>query len=101
MKTKLKKRKAVYIMLPLEYGIDSCPCGKGDTQWSEYEDRLWCPRCEIDFEPQHWGVFDGPIPVEACELLGISFDRFRLSDKKILKFKTTGSKEWDASFHKK
>lgn len=93
---------AVYVQPPSDYAISGCDCGKGDAQWSEFEEHLWCPYCEKDFIPKDWGLFDGPVPIEACAFMGISFDRFRLSDKKILKFSSTDrSTEWDESFYKK
>lgn len=45
---------------------------------------IWCYDCEID-TPGTGGIFDGPIPIEVCGILGISFDKIRLSDGKVLK----------------
>jgi len=56
-----------------------CPkCGNEETQWSEFEKHLWCEKCQVDFIPKHAGIFDGPILVRVCELLGIYFDRVNI-----------------------
>jgi len=75
----LKKRTWRYLQAPSVYEMAPCACGNVDTQWSEYEKHLWCNRCEIDFVPEHAGIFDGPIPVNISRLLGISFDRIDLA----------------------
>ncbi len=75
----LEKRTWVYVLEPFMYEIPGCKCGCPEkAQWSEYKDRLWCPCCERDFEPEYWGVFDGPINFEMSQLLGICFDRINL-----------------------
>ena len=78
--TELKKREWVRTQSPKIYEIAPCTCGDNDCQWSEFEDRLWCEKCQKDFEPEHWGVFSGPIAVQACAMLGLYFDKERLSD---------------------
>ena len=62
------KRKWVYIQQPRVYEIDGCDCGNNNCQWSEYVDKLWCEKCQKDFEPKHWGVFTGPIGLGASAL---------------------------------
>lgn len=57
-----------------------------DTQWSEYEKHVWCEKCQKDFIPEHNGIFDGPIIIETCFLLGISFDRLNLETSKVERF---------------
>ena len=54
-----------------------------DTE--ELENQIWCEKCQKDFTPEHGGVFDGPIFVEICNMMGISFDRFNLKTNKIEK----------------
>lgn len=81
-----EKRKWCYVMPPSAYEIAPCACGNGDTQWSEFKGRLWCSKCEIDFVPEHGGVFDGPIPAATCGLLGMSFDRINLETNEIEPF---------------
>lgn len=85
--TTLKKRKWVYVQQPHEYEMAGCKCGNLETQWSEYEGHLWCDKCEIDFIPEHNGLFEGPIPVTTCEFLGVSFDRVNLDTMQVERFK--------------
>jgi hypothetical protein len=82
----LEKRTWVYVQRAAQYEVAGCSCGNLDPDWSEYKDRLWCSACQIDFQPEHWGVFDGPICVGACAMLGICFDRFNLETQQIERF---------------
>jgi hypothetical protein len=74
----LEKRTWVYTQRPREYGIAFHACGHTDPEWSEYNGHLWCPQCNVDFIPEHSGVFDGPVPINCSHLLGLCFDRFNL-----------------------
>lgn len=74
----LEKRTWMYAGPPISYGIPPCKCGNENCVYSEYKDRLWCDKCQIDFEPEHWGIFDGPILFEMGQLLGYNFDRIDL-----------------------
>ena len=76
---KKTKRTWVYVMQPKAYQIAPCSCGNKDTQWSEFEGHLWCDKCNKDFIPEHNGVFDGLISLNTARILGISFDKRRLS----------------------
>lgn len=92
----LEKRKWCYVLQPKDYGIAPCQkCGNTETQWSEFVDRLWCGKCQIDFVAEHWGVFDGPIGIEACKLMGIIFDRFEIGTDRIVEFNTN---EWEKTW---
>lgn len=82
----LTRRKWHYIQKPAVFEIAPCECGNTDTQWSEFANHLWCPKCEKDFIPSHNGIFDGPIAVKAAAMLGISFDRFNMETQKIERF---------------
>lgn len=83
----LEKRTWCYVMRPAAYEIDGCKkCGNADPEWSEFKGHLWCAKCEVDFVPAHNGVFDGPICVNVCKILGISFDRFNLETQQVEKF---------------
>lgn len=82
----LEKREWVYIMDPSDYEVAPCSCGNQKTQWSEYKDHIWCDKCQKDFIPEHFGLFDGPIAINTCKMLGISFDRVDLKTKKVLRF---------------
>lgn len=71
-----KKRRWVYVMRPAAYELSGCPsCGNSDPEWSEWQGHLWCAHCQKDFVPAFNGMFDGPIPVQAAALMGISFGR--------------------------
>jgi hypothetical protein len=82
----LEKRTWVYVQPRSTYEIAPCSCGNTDTQWSEFKHHLWCDKCQKDFMPKHGGLFEGPIAVELCRLLGISFDRFNLETQQIEPF---------------
>lgn len=73
--TTLLRRTHVYLCSPAAYEISGCECGNADPEWSEFQGHLWCAACQIDFVPQHSGVFDGPIPVQGMTLLGLPVDR--------------------------
>lgn len=82
----LIKRTHVYIQHPLFYDIPGCPDNPSHViTWSEYENRLWCFDCEVDFIPKYWGIFDGPIPMGTAKLMGISFDRINIETREIVK----------------
>ena len=82
----LQKRKFVYCMEPNAYDIAPCSkCGGRNITWSEFKDYLWCFDCSIDFIPEHYGIFDGPIPIHLCEMMGTKFDRIEIATKKRFK----------------
>lgn len=78
---------------------DKCWSGELDDRtgtnitWSEYEHKIWCYDCKIDTKG-FGGVFDGPIPIQASYLLGITFDRFNLETKQIERF-NIDTCDWD------
>ena len=81
-----EKRKYCYCQHPLAYEISLCPkCGGHNITWSEYENYIWCIDCQIDYIPEHFGIFDGPIPVELAEEFGTKFDRIELDTGKRIK----------------
>jgi len=59
-------------------------CGGSNTTWSEYEKLIWCFDCKIDTRGTE-GIFGGPVSVGVANMMGISFDRIRLEDGKLLK----------------
>ena len=75
----LVRRTWFYRQSPSKFDVAPCACGNAEIEWSEFEGRCWCSKCEIDFIPAHAGIFDGPIPVRAFYALGGSFDRIKLS----------------------
>jgi len=78
-----KKRKHIYCMHPNVYEIGECvKCDGRNITWSEYVDYMWCYDCNIDYIPEHFGMFDGPIPMGLSEIMGIKFDRVNLKTGK-------------------
>jgi hypothetical protein len=83
----LTKREWCYVQPPNTYCMSGCTvCGNTDVQWSEYAKHNWCPKCEIDFLPEHIGIFDGPIPIATSAMLGIFFDRINLKTNEVEPF---------------
>jgi len=81
-----ERRTWVYVQRPASYHIAGCDCGNDDPEWSEFSGHLWCAICQKDFVPAHNGIFDGPIPLNVCRLLGISFDRLNLESQRVEPF---------------
>ncbi len=81
----MKKREECLVQKPQVYGIKCDVCGSDNLAWSEYDKMIWCYKCEID-TPGTGGIFDGPIPIELCKTLGISFDKINLKTKEIIPF---------------
>lgn len=79
----LEKRTHVYVMRPRAYEVAGCPCGNNDPDWSEYKKHLWCQKCGNDFIPEHNGIFDGPVGLGLCEVLGIDLRRMNLETQEI------------------
>ena len=81
----LKKRTWHYIQKPWEYEIECDKCHGHNIEWSEFEGKIWCYDCKIDTRGTE-GVFDGPIPITAAAILGMSFDRWDMVNKIRLQF---------------
>jgi hypothetical protein len=90
------KRRYMYVQKPQEYEMSCDRCHGSNIQWSEWEGLIWCYDCKVDTKGDG-GVFDGPIPIQTAELLGLCFDRVDIENGKILKFDT---EEWKNSFKK-
>lgn len=71
------KRTWCYVQPPAVYSIQCDCCGGNNIMWSEWEKLIWCYDCQID-TPGTLGIFDGPISVELCKMLGISFERVEI-----------------------
>lgn len=79
------KRTRCMAQAPSVYEVDGCPrCGGHNTTWSEYEKHVWCFDCEIDYEPEHGGIFDGPIPRGLAEMMGISLSRIEIATGRVI-----------------
>ena len=89
-----KKRRFMYVQKPQEYGVRCDKCGGSNLDWSEWAGFIWCYSCSFDTKGDE-GIFSGPIPIKTAGLLGLSFDRYDLETKKVLKFDT---EEWHNSF---
>ena len=66
-------RKRVFVLEPARYAVRCDLCGGANITWSEYEHLIWCYDCQKDTRGTG-GIFDGPIPLKAAELLGMSLD---------------------------
>lgn len=84
----MRKRKWVYIQNPTAYEISCDLCNGTDIAWSEYEHMIWCYKCNKDTRGNP-GIFGGPIPLEACEIFGISMNKIDLSTGDILYMRVT------------
>ena len=73
----MKKRTWHYVMKPDRYDITCDKCNGTNIEWSEYERMIWCYDCKID-TPGTGGIFDGPIPWGATQMLGLSFNRWNM-----------------------
>lgn len=81
---KKKKRTWCYSQYPAVYEVLCDKCGGTNTSWSEYEHHIWCFDCKKDVKGTE-GIFGGPVPIEACHLMGIRFDRIDLKTFKLIK----------------
>jgi hypothetical protein len=81
----LIKRTWHYVQNPKEYEIFCDKCNGNDIEWSEYEGHIWCYSCKTDTKGTG-GIFDGPIPMGACKVLGISFDRWDMVKNCVLRY---------------
>jgi len=86
----MKRRTKIFCQPPSVYNI-TCNLCNGEVEWSEYEHEVWCWRCLKDV-PGNPGIFGGPIPLEACEIMGICLDKIDLATGERLKIKTKGEK---------
>lgn len=81
----MEKRKWCYVMKPQDFQISCDICKSDNITWSEYAHHIWCYDCKIDTKGDG-GIFSGPIPAMATQILGIYFDKFNLKTGKIAKF---------------
>ena len=89
------KREYHYVQSPATYGVAECPqCKTAPEHYSEYDGRVWCEECQTDYIPKHFGVFSGPIALEACELLDICFDRCHIPTGNLERFVESNETGW-------
>ncbi len=81
----MEKRTECFVQLPQVYEIKCDVCGGDNLNWSEFDKKIWCYDCEIDTQGTR-GIFDSPVPIELCKMLGISFDKIDLKTNKIIPF---------------
>ena len=79
------RRTWCYVLRPAAFCFDPCKCGNADLQWSEWKRHVWCDKCQLDFIPKHNGIFDGPIPINLANMMGIVFDKIDLKKKKVIR----------------
>ena len=91
----MNKRKWCYAQKPVVYDVWCDKCGGTNTTWSEYEHMIWCYDCQPDTKGTP-GIFDGPIPIQVAECLGVRFDRINLETDllEICVLKDNGDLEW-------
>lgn len=82
----LPKRTWCYMAVPRLFDVAACECGADEATWSEFEGHCWCPACNKDFVPRHWGILDGPVPTELARRLGMNFDRYNILTDQIEPF---------------
>lgn len=70
-------------MQPAEYEISCDLCDGCNLSWSEFCGEVWCHDCQKD-TPGNSGIFDGPISIKLCQMMGLCFDKFDLETKKRL-----------------
>lgn len=67
----LPRRDWIYASTPAQLEIPPCQkCGT-ELQWSTFKGKCWCYGCTQDIVPYHWGILDGPVPVNAVQMMGI------------------------------
>ena len=75
----MNKRTWIYSQHPTVYDISGCTqCHGNDIEWSEFENYIWCKKCLIDYIPDSYGMFDGPIPIRVASMMGVKFNRICL-----------------------
>jgi len=81
----LQRRQWVFLQEPQDFEITCDLCGGTNITWSEYERKIWCYDCNEDVRGTG-GIFDGPIPVKTCEILGIRFDKINIQTREVARF---------------
>lgn len=81
------KRTHCYVLKPAEYEINCPLCGGTNINWSEFEKHIWCYDCSKDvfLLSKNTGIFNGPIPINAAEMMSLKFDRINLENGQVVK----------------
>jgi len=82
-----QKREFVYCQHPREtYEVAGCRhCGGDNVTYSEWAHLMWCYDCKKEYRPEHWGIFDGPMPMYLSHMLGVTFDRIEIATGRLIK----------------
>ena len=84
-KGEVRKRTSVFCHRPAVYSIRCDKCKGSNIQWSEFKGMIWCYKCKVDTKGTG-GIFDGPIPIQLCDIMGLRFDRISLKTKKVSRY---------------
>lgn len=76
-----KVRTWFYIDKPNIFDVSPCDCGNVDTEWSEFQECIWCPICNKDFIPDSFGILESPVPMQVAKMMGITFTKYDLITK--------------------
>ena len=87
----MRKRKWIYIQKPQAYSMTCNLCDGTNIEWSEFEHMIWCYDCKKDV-PGTEGIFNGPVGMGLCRLLGMNFDRIELKTDQRLYMTRRGKK---------
>jgi len=92
----MRHRTWHYVQNPRDYDVQCDKCNGTNIEWSEFEHMIWCYDCKID-TPGTGGIFDGPISVGVCKLLGMSLDRWNMKKNRVEYMRVVGNKiKWFA-----
>ncbi len=78
----MKKREWHYVLPPTAFELRCNVCDGGRVWWSEYERMIFCFDCQLDVDGTE-SIFDGPIALNTCYLLGLNFDIYNLKTHQI------------------
>ena len=80
------KRTWHFAIHPAAFEISCTKCKeREDITWSEYQEHMWCYKCEEDIKIEN-SVLNGPIPMGVAQTLGMSFDRIIIATGEIDKY---------------
>lgn len=74
-----------YVQTPEHFGVFCPKCLSSNLAWSEWEKHIWCNDCEHETD-EFLSIFDGPIPVQVAMVAGTSFDKWDMTNQRVLRF---------------